>query len=177
MRRQEIAQEQKAELEVARKANKDKNVEKRLRVLVLRSEGKSNKEIAEKTGYSVSRVSAWVSKYCKQGLDAVIENRYKGNRRNMSFAEEVELLHQYKEQAERGQLVEISVIKAAYEEKVGHAIGSAQIYRVLHRHGWRKVMPRSRHPKKADAEAIEASKKLTRLSEMSWKILQQGASD
>jgi transposase len=95
----------------------------------------------------------------------------------MSFAEETKFLEQYRGQAEHGQLVEISVIKAAYEEDVGHAIGSAQIYRVLHRHGWRKVMPRSKHPKKADAEAIEASKKLTRQSEASWKILQQDAFD
>ncbi len=31
---------------------------------------------------------------------------------------------------------------------------------VLKRKGWRKVMPRSKHPKKASPEAIEASKKL-----------------
>ncbi|MDE7249890.1 MAG: winged helix-turn-helix domain-containing protein, partial [Lachnospiraceae bacterium] len=33
------------------------------------------------------------------------------------------------------------------------------IYCVLKRHGWRKVMPRSRHPKKASEEVIETSKK------------------
>ena len=47
-----------------------------------------------------------------------------------------------------------------YEEKVGHPIGNSQIYRVLHRHNWRKVMPRSKHPNKASEEVIEASKKL-----------------
>ncbi|MCI8758540.1 MAG: winged helix-turn-helix domain-containing protein [Oscillospiraceae bacterium] len=36
-----------------------------------------------------------------------------------------------------------------------------QIYCVLHRHGWRKVMPRSKHPKKASEDEIAASKKLT----------------
>ena len=51
-------------------------------------------------------------------------------------------------------------MKAAYIEKVGHSIGGSQIYRMLKRHGWRKVMPRSKHPKKANEEAIEASKKL-----------------
>jgi len=45
--------------------------------------------------------------------------------------------------------------------KVGHRISSGQIYRVLHRHDWRKVMPRSRHPKKASEEVIATSKKLT----------------
>ena len=79
----------------------------------------------------------------------------------MSYDEEEAFLTDYKKLAERGQLVEVSAIKQAYEEKVGHSIGKGQIYRVLHRHGWRKVMPRSKHPNKASDEAIEASKKLT----------------
>ncbi len=39
-------------------------------------------------------------------------------------------------------------------------ISSERIYYVLRRHGWRKIMPRSKHPKKAKQEAIEASNKL-----------------
>lgn len=77
----------------------------------------------------------------------------------MSFEAEGEFLAEYKAMAEKGQIVEVSAIKAAYEAKVGHTIGGGQIYYVLHRHGWRKVMPRSKHPKKASNEAIEASKK------------------
>ena len=72
---------------------------------------------------------------------------------------------EYEERAQAGQIVEVSEIKAAYEEKVGHRIGGGQIYRVLKRHDWRKVKPRSEHPKKASAEAIDASKKLTWRSE------------
>ena len=49
-------------------------------------------------------------------------------------------------------------IEAAYEKQVGHRISNSQIYRVLYRHGWRKIMPRSRHPKKASEEVIETSK-------------------
>lgn len=63
------------------------------------------------------------------------------------------------------ELIESSDIKAAYEEKVGHSIGSGQIYYTLKRHGWRKIKPRRRHPKKASAKVIEASKKLTFESE------------
>lgn len=51
-------------------------------------------------------------------------------------------------------------IEDEHREKVGHNIGTAQIYRVLHRYGWRKIMPRSRHPKKASEEVIETSKKI-----------------
>ena len=79
----------------------------------------------------------------------------------MSYEEEAALLKPFKKKAEAGQMVEISEIKAAYQEAVGHSIGTAQIYYVLHRHKWRKVMLRRRHPKKASEEAVETSKKLT----------------
>ena len=49
---------------------------------------------------------------------------------------------------------------SSYEQAVGHRTGGSQIYYVLRRHGWRKVMPRSKHPKKASEEVIETSKKL-----------------
>lgn len=83
----------------------------------------------------------------------------------MSVEEEATLLEQFAENAEEGQMLDIHEIRAEYEKTVGHTTGCAQIYRVLYRHGWRKVMPRSKHPKKADEEAIEASKKLTTASE------------
>ncbi len=79
----------------------------------------------------------------------------------MSFEEEAKLLEMFHQRASQGQLVEVSEIKAVYEKAVGHTIGGSQIYYVLRQHGWRKVMLRNRHPKKASDEAIEASKKLT----------------
>ena len=56
-------------------------------------------------------------------------------------------------------MVSVRDIETAYQEAVGHSIGTGQIYYVLRRHGWRKIMPRSRHPKKASEEVIETSKK------------------
>ena len=91
----------------------------------------------------------------------------------MSIAEEEALLEPFKKAAEVGQIVEVSEIKRAYEEAIGRSLENnhGQIYNVLHRHGWRKVMPRSKHPKKASQEEIEASKKLTKPSASQWKIL------
>ena len=79
----------------------------------------------------------------------------------MSFEEEAAILEPFKKEAEAGKMVDVSDIEDAYRQAVGHSIGTSQIYYVLKRHGWRKVMPRSRHPKKADEEVIETSKKLT----------------
>lgn len=156
----EISQRQLLEIEAERKKNRNKNVERRLCVLVLRAEGKSLEEIAEKTGYHASTASKLISRYMRNGIGAIVENHYQGNRRNMSFEEEEAILAPFMERAERGEMVDIKEIAAAYQEAVPHKVSDTQIYYVLHRHGWRKIMPRSRHPKKANDEAIEASKKL-----------------
>jgi len=159
-----LTEKQRKELERARRINKDKNVERRLKALLMRAEGRSCNEVAKATDYHPTYVSNLVSIYCRLGLAAIVENHYPGNRRNMSLEEEAAFLETYKQQAEQGQIIEVSVIKKAYEEKVGHTIGGGQIYYVLRRHGWRKVMPRSKHPNKASEEVMEASKKLTQRS-------------
>ena len=145
----------------ARKENKDKQVEKRLQAVQMRGEGKKNAEIAEQLETSSDMISYWVSCYAKRGLEGLLPAKREAHRRNMSTAEEKQLLSTFEKEAEAGRVVEVSEIKKAYETKVAHTIGSGQIYKVLKRHGWRKIKPRSRHPKKATPEAIEASKKLT----------------
>ena len=155
-----ISQSQLVEIETARKKNRNKNIERRLYVLVMRAEGKSLEEISEKTGYHISTASKLIARYMRDGISAIAENHYKGNRRNMSFEEEAAILAPYIERAERGEMVDIKEIAAAYQKAVPHKISDTQIYYVLHRHGWRKIMPRSRHPKKASEEAIEASKEI-----------------
>ena len=156
-----FTEEQIQELENAAKKNKKKDVDRRLRALMMRARGKKLSEISEATEYSFSNIGKLVRKYREGGLAAIVENHYGGNHRNMSSEEEAELLEPFREKAAAGQMVEVSEMEAAYREAVGHSIGTAQIYYVLHRQGWRKVMPRSRHPKKADEEVIETSKKLT----------------
>ena len=159
--RYQFSTEEVEQIRNARKANKSKQVERRLRVLELMSEGYKNRDIAEATGYHEAYLRQLVSKYREGGLGALTDNHYPGNHRNLSNEEEAALLEEFSEQAAAGQMVNTAEIKAAYEEAVGHSIGGGQIYYVLKRHKWRKVMPRSRHPQKADEEVIKTSKKLT----------------
>jgi transposase len=175
MPRYHISEEKVVELERARKNNKDKNVEKRLRALLLHAEGKKREEVALQTGFVKTYISELVSKYCNKGIAAIVENHYPGNRRNLSFAEEESLLKPFRKAAESGQIVEVGEIKRAYEEAIGRSLENVhgQIYYVLGRHNWRKVMPRSKHPNKASEEAIEASKKLKQPSRNRWQILTQ----
>ncbi len=81
-----------------------------------------------------------------------------GNHRSLSEAEKKEILDAYAEKAKSGQIVTVQEIKKTFDERIGKDTGRGYIYMVLARHGWRKTMPRSQHPKKAREEAIEASK-------------------
>ena len=60
----QITAEQKQEIERARKKNKNKQTENRLKVLYLRAEGASYKEIIKATGYSkanIAKEALWLS--------------------------------------------------------------------------------------------------------------------
>lgn len=155
-----FSEEEIEEIVQARRENKDKRVEARLKALEMRARNVKASEIAELTGFHSAYISQLAAKYKNGGIEAITGNHYGGNRRNMSFEEEAAILAPFRERAAKGEMIEIKEIKASYQAAVDHPISVAQIYYVLHRHGWRKVMPRSRHPQKADDATIEASKKL-----------------
>ena len=159
--RYKLNEEQLREIQAARKRNKNKNAEKRLSALELRAKGVKDSEIASKLGYNPKYISHLVKKYLTKGIDVMLGAKREANRRNLSYAEESKFLESFKDKASAGQIVTAKEIRAAYEEKIGHACGSGQVYRLLKRHNWRKIKPRSQHSKKASNEAIEASKKLT----------------
>ena len=163
MRKINISDKEYNEIVKAEKKTQDKQISRKLRVLILRYEGLGNKEIGKMVGLCEIRVSQLVSEYKKQGLEIFITKKYGGNNRNMSEAEEKEILESFKNQANSGHIVIVKEIKEAFDKKLGRDTGSGYIYMLLKRHGWRKVMPRSKHPKKASQEAINASKKLKKL--------------
>ena len=161
-KRHYISSEEVNEIKKVKRENKDKTIDKWLEVLILHAIGKKRAEIAEKTGFGKQYITELVGEYCREGLEHFAKKQYKGNHRNMSFEEESVLLEPFKAKAEAGQIVEVSEILKAYEEKTGRSVGSnSQVYNVLNRHKWRKIMPRSKHPNKASEEDIDTSKKLT----------------
>ena len=72
-----------------------------------------------------------------------------GGRRNalMTLAEERAFLAPWLEQATAGGLVVVSPVRAALAQKLGQPVKPSVVYRLLARHGWRKVAPDTRHPK------------------------------
>jgi len=61
-----------------------------------------------------------------------------------------------------GGVVEIGKVHKLFQEKVGSKVAKYTAYRLLHRHGWRKIAPRSYHPNQK-ADAIETFKKTGQL--------------
>jgi transposase len=154
-----INEKQVKELEAARKKNKNKTVERRLTALLLYAQGMKNEEIALRSGLAESYIGKLAGKYSKQGLEAIALDHRHSNRWNMTFEEEEAFLEPFKKAAEAGKIVSIKEIRLAYEAKIGHELkGHSQIYDLLERHGWRKVMPRSKHPKQASEEDQDLAK-------------------
>lgn len=86
-----------------------------------------------------------------------------GGRRNSSLTieEEREFLSQWQEQAMNGGVLTVPPIHAALVERLGRAIPLSTTYRLLARHGWRKVQPDTKHPK-SDPAAQDEFKKNSR---------------
>jgi transposase len=76
----------------------------------------------------------------------------------MSFKEELEFLRPWAEQAPDGGVLVVSPIRAALAQRLGRKVSASAVYRLLARHGWRKVAPDTRHPK-SEPQIQEAWKK------------------
>ena len=86
-----------------------------------------------------------------------------GGRRNalLTLAEEQAFLAPWLEQAGTGGVLVVSPLRAALAQKLGHPVKPSVVYRLLARHGWRKVAPDTRHPK-SDPAVQAAWKKNSR---------------
>ena len=160
MRGKAISEQAYQEIVEAEKRTTDKRLSKKLSILLLRFGGKSIAETAEQMNCSVSKVRRLIAEYRRDGLAEYMQSKYAGNHRSLSIEEENEILSSFEKKADAGQIITVQDIKRAFDERIGKDTGRGYIYMLLKRHGWRKVMPRAKHPKKANEEAIEASKKL-----------------
>jgi len=85
--------------------------------------------------------------FIERGLSTVSENF--GGRRtaNMSIAEEEAFLDSFKDRAKSGGVLEVSEIHVGLEKILSRKVHRSAVYKLLHRHGWRKLAPRKRNTK------------------------------
>lgn len=158
MKKYEITETEYEAIKAKEAAIKDKRISKWLRILMLRYEGKKAETIAEILSIHPSSITMICRRYKEEGLDEFARKKYTSHNWLLSYEEEEEILNKFKEAA--GKQITAKEIQAAFTDKLGRDPGERYVNRVLHRHGWTKKMPRAKHPKAADQEACEASKKL-----------------
>jgi transposase len=131
------------------KQTKTKSEFQRVQCIWLRASlGLSAPQVATAIGWNVSSVRRLQSHYLHEA-EAALKVAPRGGRyhENMSLEEEKALLSPFLEKAKKGGVLVVSEIKTAYEERVGHKVPKSTVYRMLARHGWRKIAPRPYHPK------------------------------
>jgi len=121
-------------------------------------------EVAALLGVSTPAVWRWISQYNRQG-PAGLARKGRGGRRwaFLTLGRERELLAALQEEAGRGQVLTAKQIHGRVRQAVGKKVSLDYVYRLLHRHGWRKLGPRPRHVE-ADPQAQAEFKKNCRNS-------------
>jgi len=128
-------------------------------VLIRVTLGSSAAQIAQLLGWATATVHVMHSRWAKEG-EAIFDVRGRGGRhhQHLTAQQEQELLAPFAEHAQSGGMLTVAEIQQAYQERTGKAVARSTVYRLLERHGWRKIVPRPRHPK-ADVAAQAAFKK------------------
>lgn len=149
--------------EAACKASSVKELRAAQAVLLPGLFGLSLHEVSQVVGRSRATVTRLQTRFREVSTGGEIPGKKWGGRRRayLTLEEEKELLDGFLKRASEGGVLEVGKIKTAYEQEVGHDVAKSTVYRVLERHGWRKVAPRRRHPK-TNTEKQDAFKKNSR---------------
>ena len=83
--------------------------------------------------------------------------------------QEAELLKPFFETASKGGILVVGNIKPKLEAALGREMGLSTVYKLLHRHNWRKLAPDKRHPQSDPAAQEEFKKNSPKHSQKSAK--------
>lgn len=121
----------------------------------------------EQTGQAIGISRGWVCRLRNQFIRGEIVDDggkpARGGRRNENFTfdQEAKLLEPFLKEASAGGILVAGEIKPKLEAALGREMGLSTLYKLLHRHNWRKLVPDKRHPQ-SDSAAQEAFKKTSR---------------
>lgn len=127
-------------------------------VMLMAELGLDAEKTAEILGTSRRTIFRKRNEICNQGKTPP-KRSWGGRRRSsLTLEEEKEFLSAWEAEASVGGVLSVPPIHAALVKRLGRDIPPSTTYRMLARHGWRKVQPDTRHPK-SDQEAQEEFKK------------------
>ena len=119
-----------------------------LAVLLPLEQGLNIKQTADIIGRSVGVTCSMRTRFGRviDGLQAVPQHKQQlRNRARADLMLEAKVLDEVLANASTGGVVIIPRLKPAIEAKLGRSIALSGIYRMLARHGWRKLAPDTRH--------------------------------
>lgn len=130
-----------------------------IRLLAL---GRTGPDVAEVVGRDTETVYRYKRRFLKEG-EAALRTFGWGGRRNQVLTpeEEIEFVAGFQAAADRGELITAAAMIQALAEQTGRQVDDSTIYRMLERHGWRKVVPRPTHPD-GDPDRRKAFKETSR---------------
>ena len=130
---------------------------KALSVILAAEFGLTAEHVAETLGTSRRTVFRDIGNIRNQ--DDTAKSSWGGRRHcSMTVEEEREFLAQWEAKATVGGVLTVPPIHAALVEHLGHDTPMSTTYRLLARHGWRKVQPDTKHPKSDPALQDEFKK-------------------
>jgi len=122
--------------------------------------GLSAQKIAEVVGLNRGSVEQIIARYLKDGAKT-LESVGGGGRRHayLTVEEERIFVKRFVPKASEGGIVVVNEIINEFEDLIGHKVAESTVYRLLARHGWRKIAPRPKHPKADRLKQAEFKKK------------------
>jgi transposase len=122
--------------------------------------GTTLEQTAALLGVSRATVPRLQARFRQNMQTGTLPPRNWGGRRRelMTFDEEKRFLEPWELQAKDGGILVVSAIRAALAQHLGRPVKASVVYRLLERHGWRKVAPDTHHPKSDPATQEEWKK-------------------
>ena len=132
----------------------------RLQAVILAQAGHTAPEIAKILSVTYRTVQYWIQRYNRHGLDGLRDLRRGGNQRKLSDQQEQQVKRYLDYQADdpTGGVRRGQDLRQWIHQQFGVLYSLPGIYDLLHRLGYRCLMPRPRH-RKADPQQQRAFKK------------------
>lgn len=133
---------------------------KRWQTIYFVTKGFKSSDIADMVGIGRDTVKQFVFKYNHNGVEGFeIQPRGGRKRSHLSLEKEREILASYTHQSSEGHIITASLLQKPFEKIIGKKVHRSYMYDLMHRHGWRKVSPRPRHPSTDTGKQEEFKKK------------------
>ena len=143
-------------LEKAIREECDGRTLRKMQVILLGAKGIPASMISLMTEYKEGYIRELWMKYRKKGEAIFLSgNTRTRNNAYLSWEEEEAFLTPFLEKAKGAGILIVSDIHTSLQQRLEVSIPVSTIYTLLHRHGWRKIVPRSYHSKR-NSEKREA---------------------